>query len=1508
MPPQDAKSKKAAEAVPEQKARARPPFLAISFLVALGVLLLFFATFRQRRAAETDRLRLIGGLGTWVESTLEGLAQRFVEPVRPAAARAEKGGEADLIEPSDLGAVGFFAWEEGLKLPLRADGPDAYPVALHGAGGGVYLTYQRECDPESDSERHRCVPGLPRHYSVRVKLEELVDSVDIPDVFDVLLIADGEGSVLFQRGEPELRIGNLANLNWTRPGVLPGLGRGADEPGSKRQAEALSRLRAVTVGNADIGERNYRIFAQPITVDLPVLNDTTAPKPVHWIACGIVASDSLFSAAFTSSPVLLTVLVAVFPLVLLAWPFIKLSLITKRQRFSRIDMYALALSTTLGLSFLTFFAFGMRFYFSLKATVDTQLEALSQALEREFRGEIRDIYAQLDAIETDVAQGERPSDQGPAFETLYGKGRPYPVFRTVFATDGDGRQTWKKTNLPGPERKIAVAERDYYRCASRAHPERQPLPFRFAGDGDDEAGLGRRVAQAQGHALCLESVLSKISGAAEMAIARPFRDPASDQALVLTASLSSLYPPVLPRSFSFAFVDQSGVVQLHSNPGRNLGENLLKGTDESRQVSALIRERRSGFVRTSYWGQDYRLYIRPLDGVPWSLVTMRNVQDLRLRLWALAHDFLNGLLLYVTLLSVVLGLFVWWSRDLPAKLWPTSRHNPAYRLTMVATVIVLVAFAMVLTLGRVDLTFLASLLTPIAVVIVYATRLRRLERAGETPGGGESAGTTAPDPQTGAEASASAGQGEAAQEPGSRGRRRLESATTVLAAILLFVALIRSTEDGYLSGTGMVVAVISLAALFLPRRESTGGPRPRALAGVRGGVLAGLAVASFFLGNRAEVTFLLVTAAGFLFFYEIKRYRFEGRQRRLAFVSAASGLLFVGAVLPCIGLMSLATDRQNQFFLVDQQIDLARAVEGRRRDLLRREQQLLDALEAKQSADLRESGLLSRSGSDEAAPMAPFAEGFHDRRLTLYRDRLREQEQSFLQAFLSVPSGHLRAEFSWPRAAEEALLPSSVVAAVLSTRLLSAADLSSLPLGLDLVQHRFARGEWEAGHEWLTGWLPDRSGVGPRLELRTVAGEQAYGRMLYLEHAFVVICLLLVILATLWAADFLAHRILSIALSHSGEREGVGTLKYLWESLTGRREDDVNGSRNLVVVTRVPELARDLFTSLGAESLAFSEFNKPGARLKTHRQPIVVTDFHPALTEGEGEDELRRFSEYITTQRVILLTRSDPRTQLRERVESARDTDAGTEQLDVAERWQECLAGFTLRYGRDHGKDAEEYRSSVKAVIRREHGGDWNELRERLLRIIVDECVQTRRLQQIGVEVAAETHPQSYTKEEIVSRVALLARSYYQSVWDGCSVDEKLVLVRLAEDGFVNAKNFDHLVDLLEKGLLRRDPSLRLMNNSFGLFILRSVTRADVQEWEEQGGISAWNILKWLLPVPLLLIGGFLFLTQGESFSNVTALVVAVGSVGPILVNLYGTFERATTRTQIPEGSKRPQR
>jgi hypothetical protein len=68
-----------------------------------------------------------------------------------------------------------------------------------------------------------------------------------------------------------------------------------------------------------------------------------------------------------------------------------------------------------------------------------------------------------------------------------------------------------------------------------------------------------------------------------------------------------------------------------------------------------------------------------------------------------------------------------------------------------------------------------------------------------------------------------------------------------------------------------------------------------------------------------------------------------------------------------------------------------------------------------------------------------------------------------------------------------------------------------------------------------------------------------------------------------------------------------------------------------------------------------------------------------------------------------------------------------------------------------------------------------------------------------------------------------------------------------------------------------------------------------VDELEAETG-GGWNVLKWILPVPLAALALFLFMTRQSTLYSLTGLVVVLGSLTPFLVNLYGKLQQLTAR------------
>ncbi len=120
------------------------------------------------------------------------------------------------------------------------------------------------------------------------------------------------------------------------------------------------------------------------------------------------------------------------------------------------------------------------------------------------------------------------------------------------------------------------------------------------------------------------------------------------------------------------------------------------------------------------------------------------------------------------------------------------------------------------------------------------------------------------------------------------------------------------------------------------------------------------------------------------------------------------------------------------------------------------------------------------------------------------------------------------------------------------------------------------------------------------------------------------------------------------------------------------------------------------------------------------------------------------------------------------------------------------------------------------------------------------------------------------TRRAVLDRILEQVRPYYQSKWQACSAAEKLLLIQLVEEGYANPKQDEVVRKLLQAGLLRLDPVLRPMNQSFALFVSANTEPEQVRKQEQAQRGLRWSLVRTLLIAALLLIMVFLALTQRD--------------------------------------------
>lgn len=134
------------------------------------------------------------------------------------------------------------------------------------------------------------------------------------------------------------------------------------------------------------------------------------------------------------------------------------------------------------------------------------------------------------------------------------------------------------------------------------------------------------------------------------------------------------------------------------------------------------------------------------------------------------------------------------------------------------------------------------------------------------------------------------------------------------------------------------------------------------------------------------------------------------------------------------------------------------------------------------------------------------------------------------------------------------------------------------------------------------------------------------------------------------------------------------------------------------------------------------------------------------------------------------------------------------------------------------------------------------------------------------------------------------AEPHYRMLWELCSIEERLVLRQLADEGLVSPRCSDVLQRLRRRRLVRVDPRFRLVNESFLAFVTCAESEETIERWEhpegERGSVRVSG--------PLLAFGGALTLVllaavQGrDSLAFISAAAVSVPALWRSLVAASG--------------------
>lgn len=415
----------------------------------------------------------------------------------------------------------------------------------------------------------------------------------------------------------------------------------------------------------------YRIYLQPLTF-----------LPGEELLIGGLVDEERFDREKKSFPPIVMLFLSIAAvLILLAFPTLKLLLMSKHETLSVRDVAASFLTIILSASVIALLLVnGYQFSKKDNEAGENQLEALHQQITRTFLRELKEMYAQTDNYDllrkndTMVVPDVLSRDSTDPFHP-----KVYPFFTKVLWSTNYDSTCWEINTLEKPNPVVSIAGREYLKRVKREQTWKLP---NTTGDG----------------AFVLQSILSRTNGE-QLALIAKESQADSGRIVLLTSNMYSVIRPILPQGFGFCIIDQNGLVLFHSDQSRNLQENFLEECANSNFYAAMF-SRDAMHVRADYQGVVHEFYIRPLNGLPLSLITFENKGFYSVHAQTLSLNLFFALLFILSILLFLGALYLAHALHRNANnrsallinwLRPDKKKASLYRFLMTVNLIVLIA-------------------------------------------------------------------------------------------------------------------------------------------------------------------------------------------------------------------------------------------------------------------------------------------------------------------------------------------------------------------------------------------------------------------------------------------------------------------------------------------------------------------------------------------------------------------------------------------------------------------------------------------------------------------------------------------------------------------------------------------------------------------------------------------------------------------------------------------------
>lgn len=369
----------------------------------------------------------------------------------------------------------------------------------------------------------------------------------------------------------------------------------------------------------------------------------------HMYLAGLISKTNYEKSAQSTPLNFIPYSIVLFLVIFISMPFLKIYLLSPKERINAGDVLTAALSFFVGSSIFVLVLFYLFITFFTKVTFNHRLDKFGKELHADITSELRlandqlwkydSIYSRLDDSAKKVLVYRNTSDSiKNSVNTAFTPTSYFNISR-VFWIDNAGNTIAKWNPFNFDARLSSVKTAEFFRILQR----QTPTDSSFVSSDRNVIYSGK----------------SNVTGEFQVYLAKPLRrliadtggHPVNSLAITMALFPNSSIRPVIPAGFGFCVIDREGRILMDADEHRNLTENLLEETGDNAQLAHSIQYKSEAIIdNIILYGQICQMKVLPLHGQPLSVVVYYNRRLLTNNILRLLHFTME------TLLYIFLGL------------------------------------------------------------------------------------------------------------------------------------------------------------------------------------------------------------------------------------------------------------------------------------------------------------------------------------------------------------------------------------------------------------------------------------------------------------------------------------------------------------------------------------------------------------------------------------------------------------------------------------------------------------------------------------------------------------------------------------------------------------------------------------------------------------------------------------------------------------------------------------